>query len=184
MKRLSALRFRIDTLCLLSLVLACLALPLAAAPVAAAEKYAALVIDANTGETLHERYADASRFPASLTKIMTLYVLFEDLQSGRFKLDSPLSVSANAAAQAPSKVNVKAGSTIKVEDAIQALTTKSANDVSVVVAENVGGSVSGFAARMNRTARALGMNSTTFRNPNGLPDPKQVTTARDLAKLA
>jgi D-alanyl-D-alanine carboxypeptidase len=183
-KRLSALRLRIDTLRLLPLVLALLAAPSGTVSAAAVEKYAALVIDANTGETLHERYADAPRFPASLTKIMTLYVLFEDLQSGRFKLDSPLSVSANAAAQAPSKVGVKAGSTIKVEDAIQALTTKSANDVSVVVAENVAGSVSAFAARMNRAADAIGMKSTTFRNPNGLPDPNQITTARDLAKLS
>jgi D-alanyl-D-alanine carboxypeptidase len=183
-KGLSALRLRIDTLCFLPLVLACLALPLFVTPVtAAAEKYAALVIDANTGETLHARFADSPRFPASLTKIMTLYVLFEELQAGRLSLESQLSVSANAAAQAPSKVGVKAGSTIKVEDAIQALTTKSANDVSVVIAENVGGSVSEFASRMNRAARALGMNSTTFRNPNGLPDPGQVTTARDLAKL-
>ena len=183
-KRFPALRLRIRTRRFVPLVLACLAFPALAGPAPAAEKYAALVIDANTGETLHARYADAPRYPASLTKIMTLYVLFEDLKSGRFKLDSPLSVSANAASQAPSKIGVKAGSTIKVEDAIQALTTKSANDVSVVIAENVSGSVAAFATRMNRTARALGMKATTFRNPNGLPDSGQVTTARDLAKLA
>jgi D-alanyl-D-alanine carboxypeptidase len=111
-------------------------------------------------------------------------VLFEELQAKRINLESKLSVSANAASQAPSKVGVRAGSTIKVEDAIQALTTKSANDVAVVIAENISGSVPDFAARMNRTAKKLGMNATTFRNPNGLPDNRQVTTARDLVKLS
>jgi D-alanyl-D-alanine carboxypeptidase len=115
--------------------------------------------------------------------MMTLYVLFEDLEAGRFSLDSKFSVSAKAAAQAPSNLGLKAGATIEVEDAIQALTTKSANDASVVVAENVSGSVAAFAERMNRTARSLGMNSSHFRNPNGLPDPGQTTTARDFAKL-
>ena len=150
---------------------------------AAEQKYAALVIDAVTGKTLYARNADSSRYPASLTKMMTLYVLFEELDAGRVDLTTRFSVSAVAAAQAPSKLGLKAGSSIKVEDLILGLVTKSANDAAVVVAENVSGSVRGFAARMNRTASALGMNSTTFRNPNGLPDPGQKTTARDLAKL-
>jgi D-alanyl-D-alanine carboxypeptidase len=162
-----------------------LSLPLLAESATAAEnKYSGLVIDANTGKTLFAKNADARRYPASLTKMMTLYVLFEELEARRLTLSSKLSVSANAAKQPPSKLGVKAGSTIKVEDAILALVTKSANDVAVVVAEAIGGSVSGFAGRMNREARGLGMNSTTFRNPHGLPDAGQYTTARDLARLA
>lgn len=154
------------------------------APVAANEKYAAIVVDASTGRTLFASSADAKRYPASLTKMMTLYLLFEELDAGRMKLDSRLSVSANATLQAPSKLGVRAGSTIEVEDAILALVTKSANDVAVVVAENVEGNVADFATRMTRTARALGMSQTTFRNPHGLPDAGQVTTAHDLVRLA
>lgn len=177
------LRFKslLALLPILTVLIAALAAPQQAYAV---EKYAAIVVDANTGETLFARHADAARFPASLTKMMTLYILFEELDAGRMTLSTKLNVSANAAAQAPSKLGVRAGSTIKVEDAIQAMTTKSANDVAVVVAENVGGSVSGFASRMNRTARALGMRSSTWRNPNGLPNAAQHTTARDLVKLA
>jgi len=178
------LRYRILTFHLLPIFAVFLALTCGAVPASAVEKYAAIVVDGNTGETLFARNADAKRFPASLTKMMTLYVLFGELEAGRFSLASKFSVSANAAAQAPSKLGLRAGKTIKVEDAILALTTKSANDAAVVVAENVGGSVSGFAARMNKTARALGMNSTTFRNPNGLPNPGQTTTARDFVRLA
>jgi D-alanyl-D-alanine carboxypeptidase len=169
---------------LLPVVIALLSLLAVAQPASANEKYAAMVVDANTGQTLFARNADARRYPASLTKMMTLYAVFEELDAGRLGLRTQLSVSANAAAQPPSELGLRAGASIKVEDAIQALTTKSANDVAVVVAEHIGGSVSGFAARMNRTARALGMNSTTFRNPHGLPDSGQVTTARDLVKLA
>jgi D-alanyl-D-alanine carboxypeptidase len=169
---------------LLPVLLVFLSLFASVAPAAAAEKYAAIVVDGNTGKTLYAKYADAQRYPASLTKMMTLYVLFEELKAKRMTLSTPLSVSANAASQAPSKLGVRAGRTIEVEDAILALTTKSANDVAVVVAENVSGSVSQFAKRMNKTARALGMNSTRFRNPHGLPDSGQVTTARDLTKLA
>ena len=180
------MRIRTGSLCFLP-ILAVFLLSLSAfspASSAAENKYAGLVIDANTGKTLFAKSADERRYPASLTKMMTLYVLFEELQAKRLTLSSKLKVSANAAKQPPSKLGVKAGSTIKVEDAILALVTKSANDVAVVVAEAIGGSVSGFAARMNREARALGMNSTTFRNPHGLPDSGQYTTARDLARLA
>jgi D-alanyl-D-alanine carboxypeptidase len=180
------LRIWTGPLCLLS-VLAIFLLSLSAftQPASAAEnKYAGLVIDGNTGKTLFAKNADARRYPASLTKMMTLYVLFEELEAKRLTLSTKLKVSANAAKQPPSKLGVKAGTTIKVEDAILALVTKSANDVAVVIAEHIGGSVSGFAARMNREARAIGMNSSTFRNPHGLPDSGQYTTARDLARLA
>ncbi|MGU3493833.1 serine hydrolase [Xanthobacteraceae bacterium A53D] len=144
---------------------------------------AALIIDANTGRVLYEDNADALRHPASLTKIMTLYMLFEQIESGRLRLSSELPVSARAAAQSPSKLYVRAGSTIEVEDAIKALVTRSANDVAVVIAEAIGGSESNFADMMTRKARAIGMRSTTFRNASGLPSPSQVTTARDLALL-
>ena len=175
---------RLGRLPAVPVLLTILSLLLVATPAAAAnDKYAAIVVDANTGKTLYEDSADEKRYPASLTKMMTLYVLFEELAAKRFTLASQFSVSANAAAQAPSKLGLRAGSTIKVEDAILALTTKSANDASVVVAENVSGSVSQFAERMTRTARSLGMTRSTFRNPNGLPNPSQFTSARDMAKL-
>jgi D-alanyl-D-alanine carboxypeptidase len=153
-------------------------------PAAANPRYAALVIDAKTGETLFERYADEPRFPASLTKMMTLYLVFEELEAGRLTLDTSLKVSAYAAGRPPTKLGLPAGATIRVEDAIKALAVRSANDISVVIAEHIGGSVSAFAARMTRTARAIGMRNTTFRNPNGLPNSEQITTARDMALLA
>ena len=124
---------------------------------AAASKYSAIVIDAVSGKTLYAQSADAQRHPASLTKMMTLYILFEELDAGRMKLTTPLDVSAAAAGQAPSKLGLRAGSTIKVEDAILGIVTKSANDAAWVVGENIGGSVPAFAQRMNKTARALGM---------------------------
>ncbi len=150
---------------------------------AAEHNYAAIVVDANTGEVLFSRNANASRYPASLTKMMTLYLIFEDLERGKISLNSRLTVSRNAANQAPSKLGLAAGSTIRVEDAILALVTKSANDVAMVVAENLSASAEAFAWRMTQTARSLGMNSTTFRNPHGLPDSAQVTTAADMALL-
>ncbi|QCI68616.1 D-alanyl-D-alanine carboxypeptidase [Phreatobacter stygius] len=145
--------------------------------------YAAIVIDAKTGQALHSEAADAHRFPASVTKVMTLYVLFEQIEAGRFSLQSPLRVSAEAASQPPSKIGVRAGSTITVEEAIRALVTKSANDVAVVIAENIAGDEERFASLMTRRARAIGMSRTTFRNASGLPDAEQMTTARDLATL-
>ena len=146
--------------------------------------YASLVLDVKSGRTLHAVNADALRHPASITKVMTLYLLFEQIERGRFRLDSPLKVSANAAGKAPSKLGLEAGENIDVEDAIMALITKSANDAATVIAENVSGTEEAFAAAMTRKARALGMASTVFRNPSGLPDPEQVTTARDLSLLA
>ena len=146
-------------------------------------KYAGIVVDAKTGKTLYSSSADAYRYPASLTKIMTLYLVFEELEAGRLSLDSNLSVSSYASARPPSKLGLKPGGTIKVKDAILALVTKSANDVASVIAENLGGSEKKFAERMTRTARQIGMSKTTFRNPHGLPDSGQRTTARDMATL-
>ncbi|HMB11747.1 serine hydrolase [Saliniramus sp.] len=146
--------------------------------------YAAVVIDVKTGRTLHAENADATRFPASLTKVMTLYLVFEQLERGALRLDSPLRVSSRAAAEPPSKLGLRAGSTITVENAILALTTRSANDVATAIAENLGGSVDAFTREMTRTARALGMKRTTFRNAHGLPNREQVTSARDMAILA
>ncbi|MTI44192.1 D-alanyl-D-alanine carboxypeptidase [Roseibium hamelinense] len=156
----------------------------AAAPEASANpKFAGIVVDAKTGKTLYASSADAYRYPASLTKIMTLYLVFEELEAGRLTLDSRFKVSKYAAGRPPSKIGLKPGSTIKVKDAVLALVTKSANDVATVVAENIGGSEAGFARRMTRTARQLGMSKTTFKNPHGLPNSGQRTTARDMATL-
>ena len=143
----------------------------------------AFVIDVNSGAVLFQDSADSLRHPASLTKIMTLYLLFEQLDAGKIKLDTQLTVSARAASQAPSKLGLKPGQTIAVEDAIKALVTKSANDIAVVVAEAIGGNEDEFARQMTQKARALGMSRTVYRNASGLPDPDQVTSARDQALL-
>src|SRR3982750_421164 len=145
--------------------------------------YSAIVVDANSGAVLHASSADALRHPASLTKIMTLYLLFERLESGKLKLDSPLEVSEHAADQDPTKLNLRAGQTIRVEDAIKGLVTRSANDAAVVIAEAIGGDEDDFAQMMTRKARSLGMSRTVYRNANGLPNDEQVTTARDQATL-
>jgi len=147
--------------------------------------YAAMVVDAKTGRTLHAVNEDAARIPASLTKVMTLYMLFEQMERGRFSMDSELKVSSYAASQPPTKLGLRAGSTIAVEDAIKSMITLSANDSSVVVAENIAGSEEAFADQMTRKARSLGMSSTRFYNPHGLPhSPPNLTTARDLTILA
>jgi D-alanyl-D-alanine carboxypeptidase len=145
--------------------------------------YAAIVVDDKSGFLLHEVSADEPRHPASLTKIMTLYLLFEQLEDGTLKLDTPLPVSTRAAMQNPTKLGLKANQTIKVEDAIKGLVTKSANDAAVVVAEAIGGSEEEFAKLMTLKARALGMTSTTYVNASGLPAEEQITTARDQAVL-
>jgi D-alanyl-D-alanine carboxypeptidase len=145
--------------------------------------YASIVVDINSGRTLQATHADALRHPASITKVMTLYMLFEQIERGRFKLDSELRVSRFAASQKPSKLGLSAGSTIAVEDAIKALVTKSANDVAVVVAEAIGGSEERFGQMMTAKARSIGMSRSVFRNASGLPNPAQVTTARDLVTL-
>ncbi|HUZ34506.1 MAG TPA: serine hydrolase [Xanthobacteraceae bacterium] len=144
---------------------------------------AAIVIDGNDGSILSASNADASRHPASLTKIMTLYLLFERLDAGKIKLDSRLKVSEHASEQAPTKLGLKPGQTIAVEDAIKAVVTKSANDAAVTIAENLGGDEETYAKLMTQKARALGMAHTTYVNVSGLPDDDQVTTARDEALL-
>jgi D-alanyl-D-alanine carboxypeptidase len=145
--------------------------------------YAAIVVDDKSGFVLHEISADEPRHPASLTKIMTLYLLFEQLEGGKLNLDTPLPISTYAALQNPTKLGLKANQTIKVEDAIKGLVTKSANDAAVVVAEAIGGSEADFAKLMTLKARALGMTSTTYVNASGLPAEEQITTARDQAVL-
>lgn len=154
-----------------------------AQPASANSKYAAIVYDVNAGKTLFSRHADARRFPASLTKMMTLYVLFEQIEAGKYNLHSRLKVSKTAASRPPSKLGLRPGSTITVKSAILALVTKSANDVAAVVAENISGSEANFGVKMTRTARRIGMKSTTFRNASGLPNSRQHTTARDMVKL-
>lgn len=154
-----------------------------AASVIADARYAHIVVDGNSGDVLSASNADSLRHPASLTKIMTLYLLFERIEAGKLNLNSPLSVSAAATQQPPTKLGTPAGQTIIVEDAIRALVTKSANDIAVVVAEALGGTEEDFARMMTRKARALGMSRTIYRNASGLPDDEQVTTARDQALL-
>ena len=164
------------------LVFTILALASLPAP-AASSKYAAIVIDARTGKVLHSENADARRYPASLTKMMTLYLTFEALANGKIRKSTPVVFSAQAATQPPTKIGVRAGNSISVETAIYSLVTRSANDSAMALAELLGGSQQNFARMMTTKARALGMKSTVFRNPNGLPDTGQFTTARDMARL-
>ncbi|MBJ3776465.1 D-alanyl-D-alanine carboxypeptidase [Acuticoccus mangrovi] len=159
-------------------VLACLVGPAAANP-----EYSGLVYDVIGEKTLYSSDADEARYPASLTKIMTLYITFEELKAGRLSLGDKLTVSAYAASRPPSKIGFKPGGVIAVRDAIKALVTKSANDVATALGENIAGSEAAFAKRMTKTAHRLGMKSTTFRNASGLPDPNQKTTARDMVRL-
>lgn len=156
----------------------------AAAAAAAPAKEASLVIDAESGRVLHAVNADTHNYPASLTKMMTLLLVFEALDDGRLSLSQALPVSQRAAQQPPSKVGLAAGRTITVKDAIYALVTKSANDVAVAVAEALAGSERDFALAMTAKARKLGMAQTTFRNASGLPHTGQMSTARDMATLA
>ncbi|MDQ6869784.1 MAG: D-alanyl-D-alanine carboxypeptidase [Pseudomonadota bacterium] len=144
---------------------------------------AAIVVDGNSGRTLYARNENELRFPASITKVMTLYLLFEQLEQGRLRLDSDIRVSAYAAAQKPTKLGLHPGETIRVDDAIKAVVTRSANDIAVAIAETIGGDEENFAGLMTLKAHALGMNSTHFANASGLPNGEQVTTARDLAIL-
>ncbi len=147
--------------------------------------YSAIVLDAETGRVLHAHEADTLRYPASLTKMMTLYMAFDALKEGRLKLDQKITVSAHAAGQAPSVIGLRAGDHLTVRDAILAAVTKSANDATVALGEAIaGGSESKFADMMTRRARQIGMASTTFRNASGLPNRRQKSTARDMATLA
>jgi D-alanyl-D-alanine carboxypeptidase len=164
-------------------ILAVTGLALTGAP-ASAGRYADIIVDVGSGRVLHAEDADAMRYPASLTKIMTLYLTFDALKTGRFRLDQALPVSAFAAGQSPSIIGLTPGRVISVEEAIYAVAIKSANDASVVLAEALAGSEPAFAAAMTSKARQLGMRNTTFRNASGLPNPGQRTTARDMAALA
>ena len=147
-------------------------------------KKAAIVIDFDTKEVLFEVNANTKNYPASLTKIMTLYILFDQIEKGLLTYDTKLKVSKIASSRSPSKLYLEAGSYIKVEDAIMALIIKSANDVATVVAENISGTEKDFAKLMTRYARNLGMTNTTFKNASGLPNRAQLTTARDISILS
>lgn len=149
----------------------------------AADYSAAMVADVTSGQVLFSQASEQPRYPASLTKMMTLYLLFEDLERRRCSLDTPLLVSDYAAAQTPTKLGLQSGETIRVDEAIRALVTHSANDAAVTIAENLEGSEPAFAARMTRTAHALGMSNTQFRNASGLTHPEQYSTARDMMVL-
>lgn len=163
------------------LLLVVMAMPLSASRTMAAPS--SLVVDVASGRALQESNADQRRYPASLTKMMTLYLLFDALDTKKLGLNSRLRVSRRAAAQPPSKLGLLPGRTIRVRDAILALATQSANDVAVAVGEALAGSEGTFAVRMTAKARSLGMERTTFRNASGLHNPQQQTTARDMALL-
>ena len=146
-------------------------------------RYTSIVMDAGSGKVLMQQRADAKRFPASLTKMMTLYLMFEALDRGKLTMNTPIPVSARASAEPASKLWLKPGTTLTVNEAIQALVVVSANDVAYAVAEKLGGSEARFAQMMTRKARSIGMGSTTFRNASGLPNKAQISTARDMARL-
>lgn len=148
------------------------------------ERYASLVLDAQSGQVLHDASAYQTRHPASLTKVMTLYMTFEAIEQGRLRMDQRLPVSGWASIQSPTKLDLKEGDTVTVRDLIFGLITKSANDASVVLAEAIAGDEDVFAQRMTQRARQLGMNATTFRNASGLPNDQQVTSAHDMAVMA
>ncbi|SET00489.1 D-alanyl-D-alanine carboxypeptidase [Nitrosomonas marina] len=147
-------------------------------------RYASIVIDADTGAVLHESNADASRYPASLTKMMTLYMLFEAIQQGKMALDTKMPVSTHAASMPQTNIGLRAGETLRVRDAIPALIVRSANDAAAVIAETLGQTESNFGRMMTEKARKMGMSSTTFKNASGLPNYQQKTTARDMVKLS
>ena len=148
-----------------------------------APPFSAYAVDGNSGRVLYGRDENALRHPASITKVMTLYLLFDQLEKGRLSLDTRIEVSAHAAAQKPTKLGLRPGSSIRIEDAVKAIVTKSANDMAVALAERIGGSEPAFATMMTRKAHALGMSRSNFVNASGLPDDMQLTTARDLATL-
>lgn len=146
-------------------------------------KYAGIVMDAKTGKVLYSRSADSYRYPASLTKMMTLYMMFDAMERRKLSKSTRIRMSRHAATMQPSKLGIRAGGTITAEQAIYALVTKSANDVAAAVAEHLGGTESNFGVLMTKKARSIGMKRTTFKNASGLPNRKQVTTARDMARL-
>src|SRR3954453_4993362 len=147
-------------------------------------KYAAIVVDAKSGEILYAKHADSPRYPASITKIMTLYLTYEALAAGKLHLEDRVVFSPHAAAQSPTKLGVRAGDSVSVNEAIEAMTTLSANDAAVAMTEKLGGAESRFAALMTLRAQELGMQNTHFANASGLPDSRQISTARDIAILS
>ena len=165
------------------IIMSAVAMALASAPAQAKQDYAGIVMDAKTGKVLYSHQADGRRYPASLTKMMTLYLLFEALDSGKVDQKTRIRFSNHAASMQPSKLGVKAGSSISVQQAIYALAIKSANDAAAAVGEHLGGSESKFGEMMTAKAHALGMKNTVFKNASGLPDSRQYTTARDMALL-
>ena len=179
-KRPLALRLAISVS---AIVILCAAMLLAGTKQSEAG-YASIVLDGDTGEVLRSRNADTRNYPASLTKMMTLYMLFEELDGGRMQMNTKMSVSKRAAGQPASKLGLKRGTTITVRQAIMALATKSANDVATVIAEAIGGTEWEFAVAMTNRARSLGMKRTRFRNASGLPNRKQLSSARDMGVLA
>ena len=166
-----------------ALLLALVLLPLGASQQAEA-RVASIVIEAKSGRVLHALNADTRNYPASLTKMMTLYLVFDALEEGSLSLDEKLSVSKRAAGMSPSKLGLQPGKTIRTEDAILSLITKSANDAAVVLAEHIGGTEIEFARLMTAKAATLNMNNTTFRNASGLPNKGQLSSARDMATLS
>lgn len=178
------LRLIVTSFCLVALVIG----PAQARPnpqrSAGNPRYSAIIMDAQTGRVLHQSGADTPRYPASLTKMMTLFLVFEALDRGRIHLNKQLTVSRHAMDQPPSKLGIRPDRSITIHQAILALVTRSANDVAMAVAETVGGSERNFARMMTERARSLGMKNTTFLNPSGLPNPGQRTTARDMATLS
>ncbi|OJF95476.1 D-alanyl-D-alanine carboxypeptidase [Rhizobium sp. 58] len=165
------------------ILLVSLVASLSLATTASAGKYAGIVVDAKTGKVLYSEEADSLRYPASLTKMMTLYLTFEALEAGKISKNTPVPFSKNASAEQPSKLGVRAGKVITVEQAILSLVTRSANDAATALGEMLGGSEDRFARIMTNKARALGMTRTTYRNAHGLPNSAQITTARDQARL-
>lgn len=147
-------------------------------------KYAAIVVDATSGEVLYARRADQPRYPASISKVMTTYLVFEALATGRITLDDPVPISRQAANQAPSKLGLRVGDSLTVDQALRVVATKSANDIAVALAEKIGGTEARFAALMTLRAQELGMTNTRFVNASGLPDTRQISTARDIAILS
>ena len=177
--------FRIVASAAVALGLAALLAPAASAQgLFSQPKYAAIVVDANSGEVLYAKRADAPRYPASITKVMTLYMTFEALQAGRLQPNEMIGISPHAASQAPSRLGLRPGQGLTVDQAIKAVSVKSANDIAVALAERVGGSEGHFADLMTAKARQLGMAHTRFANASGLPDPRQISSARDIAILS
>jgi len=169
---------------ILAFIIGCIGATISTNAAAVTGRHAAFVVDANTGEILHADRATELRYPASLTKMMTLYIIFEHIEDQRISYQTTITASANAASRPPSKIGLKPGEKITIRQVVHALVTKSANDVATAVAEHIAGSEARFARLMTQKARQLGMRQTVFRNASGLPDPAQVTTARDIAQLA